>query len=58
MTEHISTCSIKSSDIIMLRTRRRNYLIKIENFAKCSEKIAQVIILPKYDSMLLLHFIV
>ncbi|EJW72858.1 hypothetical protein WUBG_16234 [Wuchereria bancrofti] len=40
MTEHIATCLRKSSDNVILRTRRRNYLIKIENFAKCSEKIA------------------
>ncbi|VDO21321.1 unnamed protein product [Brugia timori] len=40
MTEHVATCLRKSSDNIILRTRRRNYLIKVENFAKCSEKIA------------------
>ncbi|KAM3717482.1 Kelch-like protein [Dirofilaria immitis] len=39
MAEHIVTSPIKS-DTIILRTRRRNYLIKIANFAKWSEKIA------------------
>ncbi|CAG9537923.1 unnamed protein product [Cercopithifilaria johnstoni] len=43
MTETVSSCSSKPSDNITLRTRRRNYLIKIENFEKCSEKIALLV---------------
>ncbi|KAL3984923.1 BTB And C-terminal Kelch family protein [Acanthocheilonema viteae] len=44
MTDHISsTCSSIPSNNIILRTRRRNYLIKTENFAKCSEKIALLV---------------
>uniref|UniRef100_A0A0R3RG35 BACK domain-containing protein n=1 Tax=Elaeophora elaphi TaxID=1147741 RepID=A0A0R3RG35_9BILA len=43
MTEHVITCFSKPSDSIILRTRRRNYLIKIENFVKCSEKIATLV---------------
>ncbi|EJD76504.1 hypothetical protein LOAG_16575 [Loa loa] len=43
MTEHVVTCLNKSSDNIILRTRRRNYLLKIENFAKFSEKIALLV---------------
>lgn len=51
MTERVVTCSSKLSDNIILRTRRRNYLIKVENFAKCSEKIAKVIFNFRYNML-------
>uniref|UniRef100_A0A915PRV0 BACK domain-containing protein n=1 Tax=Setaria digitata TaxID=48799 RepID=A0A915PRV0_9BILA len=40
MTERVVCHPLKSSDTIVLRTRRRNYLIKVANFAKHSEKIS------------------
>ncbi|VDN05868.1 unnamed protein product [Thelazia callipaeda] len=43
MTEHISSRPFPKSDIVILRTRRRNYPIKIENFANCSDKIALLV---------------
>ncbi|VDM39861.1 unnamed protein product [Toxocara canis] len=44
MTERISRSpDVVQQQMITLRTRRRNYLIKIENFAKYSEKIKKLV---------------